>query len=121
MGKAVAVGAGVAALLASTYFLLGPDGKKNQSKTKEWMIKMKKDVAKKLKQAKNITEPAYNKIVDTVAKTYAVAGKLDKKEILQLAQDIKAQWTKINKVVKTTKGRTIAVKKSHKKVLHKGK
>lgn len=43
VGKMLAVGAGVAALGAGAYYLMGPDGKKNQKKAKAWITKMKKE------------------------------------------------------------------------------
>lgn len=44
-GKALAVGAGVAAAGAAVYMLLGPDGKKNRAKVKKFVGKVKRTVA----------------------------------------------------------------------------
>ncbi len=49
MGKALAVGAGVAAASAAAYLLLGPDGKKNRAKVKAFANKAK-DAAMKNKE-----------------------------------------------------------------------
>jgi D-Tyr-tRNAtyr deacylase len=41
VGKAVAIGAGVAAAGAAAYALLGPNGKKNRAKVKKFVQKVK--------------------------------------------------------------------------------
>jgi hypothetical protein len=46
LGKAVAVGAGVAALAAAGYFFFGPAGEKNRKKMKGWVIKMKGEICR---------------------------------------------------------------------------
>ncbi len=88
----VLVGAGLAALAAGAYFFLGPDGKKHQKKMKGWMIKMKGDVLEQIENAREVTEPVYNEIIDSVATTYTAANKIPKSEILALAQDLKRHW-----------------------------
>ncbi len=98
--EAVLVGAGLAALAAGAYFFLGPDGKKHQRKMKGWMVKMKGEVLEKLEDAKEVTQPIYNDIVDTVAHANRVAGKIPQAEIAALATDLKRQWRNINKTVK---------------------
>jgi len=96
--KAVGIGAGLAAL-AAAYFFLGPKGKKHQHDAKSWASKMKKDVIAKLRQARDVTEPAYNEIVDTVAKKYEKGKKAGKDEVRLLAQDLKKHWKIISKAV----------------------
>ncbi len=108
VGTALAIGAGVAALGAVTYFFFGPQGKKNQKKVKGWMIKMKGEVVEKLEQAKEVTQPIYNEIVDKVASTYSKASSVDKAELIKLATDLKRQW---NNISKTVKGKSKVVKK----------
>ncbi len=97
-----AVGAGIAAIAAGAYFFFGPDGSKHQKKMKGWMVKMKGDVLEKLEDAIDVTEPIYNDIVDSVARTQAVAGKIPKTEIMALAIDLKKQWRTISRSVKGT-------------------
>lgn len=97
----MAIGAGIAALAAGAYFFLGPKGKKHQKNMKGWMVKMKGDVLERLEDAKEISEPIYNEIVDTVAKTNSVAGKIPQAEILALAADLKKQWRSINRGFKS--------------------
>ena len=48
VGKATAIGAGMAAVSAGAYYFLGPDGKKHQKSAKNMMVKMEKVLEKKL-------------------------------------------------------------------------
>lgn len=91
------MGAGLATLAAGIYFFLGPDGKKHQKKMKGWMVRMKGEVLEKMEDAREMSEPVYNDIVDTVARANAVAGKIPKEEILALATDLKRQWRSISR------------------------
>jgi hypothetical protein len=99
----VLIGAGLAALAAGAYFFLGPKGKKHQKQMRGWMVKMKGEVLEKLEEAKEITEPIYNDIVDSVAKTNAVAGKIPQTEIKALAGDLKRQWRSLSRSLKGQK------------------
>jgi len=116
VGKAVAIGAGVAAVGAGAYLLLGPKGKANQKKVGAWMADMKKEVGKEIKKAKNATAPVYHKVVDTVAKTYSKKYKDYSKEIAAFAKTLKT-----NPVVKKMKASPVVkkAKKVSKKVTSK--
>ncbi len=95
--ESIIMGAGLAALAAGAYFFLGPQGKKHQKNMKGWMVRMKGEVLEKIEDAKEITEPMYNEIVDTVAKANQVAGKIPQAEIAALAMDLKRQWRTLNR------------------------
>lgn len=94
VGKAVAIGAGVAALAAGAYFFFGPNGKKNRKVTSEWMDKMKSDIVKKLESMKDVTKDAYDKVVDSVALAYTTIG--GKKEVTKLSKELKKHWKSIS-------------------------
>ncbi len=98
IGKGIAIGAGLAALAAAGYFFLGPNGKKNRKMTRGWMIKMKGEVVEKLESMKDISEEAYNKTVDAVAKAYTATG--GKEEVAKLAKELKSHWKSISKKIK---------------------
>lgn len=115
MGSMVAIGAGLAAIAASAYFFLGPDGKKHQKKMKGWMVRMKGEVLEKLEDAQGVTQPIYNDIVDTVAKAQAVAGNIPKAEVLALAKDLKRQWRNITRSTASKKSVKVVKKSSIKK------
>ncbi len=105
MAVAGAVTAGLAATAAGAYMLLGPDGKKNQKKAKLFMGKMEKEVKSKIKQAKDMSAPMYNKAVDAVAANYGKEYKEYGSEIKSVANRLKAEWKKATgaKVKKTKK------------------
>src|ERR1035437_3109144 len=91
------VGATLAGLAATTYFFLGPKGKTHQKHAKAWAIKMKGDVVEKLEQARDMSEPAYQEIIDSVAVEYAKGKKASQEEIDALAQDLKKHWKTISR------------------------
>jgi aminoglycoside phosphotransferase family enzyme len=97
------VGAGIAAIAAGAYFFFGPQGKKHQKQMKGWMVRMKGEVLEKIEGAKEMSEEAYNEIVNTVARTHELAGKIPKEEIMALATDLKKQWRSIKKNAASTK------------------
>ena len=72
-GKVLAVEAGMAALGAGAYYLLGPDGKKNQKKALALVSKIKKEVksdAKKIKSEwKKVSKKTTKKPVSKKKKT----------------------------------------------------
>ena len=72
-GKMAAIGAGVAALGAGAYYLLGPDGKKHQKKVKDFAVKTGKKVKKEIEKAKKFAKPIYDEAVDVVSE---VASKI---------------------------------------------
>lgn len=96
-GNVAAVGAGVVALAAASYYFFGPEGKKNRHNLKGWMIKMKGEVIEKMEDAKDLTEEAYNKIVDMVVAKYAKAGKISETELRLYSDMLKNQWKGIVK------------------------
>lgn len=95
-----ALGAGVTALAATAYFLLGPEGKKHRVETKVWALKMRAEVMEKLEEAGDISESAYHDIVDSVAAKYEKAMKEGSVEIGALSQDLKKHWKNIGKSVR---------------------
>ena len=64
---------------------------------------MKGDVVEKLEQAKEITEPIYHEIIDSVSKDYATGKKATKAEIEEIAKDLKKHWSTISKLAMDAK------------------
>lgn len=98
--KLIVAGASVAALAAGAYFFFGPNGKKNQKNAKAWALKMKAEIIEKLETAREVSEPVYNQIIDTVAAEYLGAKKADQGEISKLVKDLKKQWKTLTKPTK---------------------
>lgn len=98
MVKLAVIGASLAGLAATAYFFFGPKGKKHRQHTKAWAIKMKGEVVEKLERAREITEPIYREIIDTVAKEYQKGKKASQSEIKELADDLKKHWQSMSKL-----------------------
>jgi gas vesicle protein len=94
---AVGIGAGIAAISAAAYILFGPEGKKNRKAIRGWSVKMKGEIIEKFEQAKELTEPVYHQIVDTVKAKYAKLKNVDQKELEQVVTEIKKHWNTIKK------------------------
>ena len=107
--KVAAIGTGVAAIGAATYYLFGPNGKKHQKTAKGWATSMKAEVLAQFKKTKGETEGSYHKIVDEIAKSYAKNGKAEVAKITKHAQDLKKQWLHVQKKAKSSV-KTIAKK-----------
>jgi len=101
--KVAVIGASLAGLAATAYFLFGPKGKKHRQHAKAWAIKMKGEVVEKLEKAREITEPVYWQIIDTVAKDYKQGKKATRPEIDALAKDLKKHWSAMSKLATAAK------------------
>ncbi len=106
-GTILSIGAGLAALGATTYYLFGPKAKANQKKLKGWMIKMKGEIIEKLETTENVTEENYHAIIDTIAATYK--DKINSEELDELVGNLKRHWHDIVKLAH--KSTTKAVRK----------
>ncbi len=102
MSKGEMVGAGITAgaLALAGYLMFGPDSKKNRKVVRGWAVKMKGEIIEKLEEAKEISEPVYDRIVDTVVSRYAKAKSVDAKELNDIVADIKKHWKVVTKSAK---------------------
>ena len=121
-GAVVGVGATIAAMSAAAYLLFGPEGKKNRKVVRGWAVKMKGEMIEKFEEAKTLTEPTYQAIVDEVQAKYASVKGIDKAELALLVADIRKHWKAMTKktgpkatkaVVKTKKTATKAAPKKN--------
>ncbi len=102
-GAVVAIGAGVAALGAVSYYFFGPHGKRHRKTFKGWMIKMKGEIIEKLENASEVTEAAYHGIIDSIANAYIRSGKGTEADVKRYADELKRQWKRIAAGAKKTK------------------
>ncbi len=110
--KAIATaGAGILALAAASYYLFGPEAKKHQKKVKGWMIKAKGEIVEKLEDAKDMTEPAYHALVDSVTTAYLNNGKIAREDIVAFTKNLKGQWKSIVKSAVPKKAKAKSKKK----------
>ncbi|MCR4327950.1 MAG: hypothetical protein NUV53_00325 [Patescibacteria group bacterium] len=103
-GKKMAIGAGIVAVGAATggaYYILGPNAKAHQKKVAALLNKIKKEVEKEAKKAKEISVPLYHKAVDTVSKTYAKHYKAHEKDIKAFTKKLKNEWKGMKKMGKS--------------------
>jgi gas vesicle protein len=116
-GKMMAgAAAGAAAIGAGAYYLFGPNGKANQKKVKALATKIKNEVKKEVKKAKEVSTPIYNKAVDVISENYAKQYKLHEKDIKFLADKIKSEWKDISgKAKKAVRQTKTKVKRAAKK------
>lgn len=98
--KIAVVGAGLAAVGAGAYYLMGPKGKTHQKKAKALMAKIEKEAKSKIKLAKAMAKPAYDKSIDLLADTYSKEYKLYESDIKALAKRLKGEWKNAKRVVK---------------------
>ncbi len=99
--KAVAVGAGIAAITGLAYMFFGPDGKKNRSRVHGWAVTMTGEILEKLEEAKEITEPVYHHVIDEVAKKYAALKTINKEDLRHAVSEIRKQWRHMEQKAKS--------------------
>lgn len=92
-----AAAAGAVAIGAGAYYLLGPNAKAHQKKTKTLFIKMKKEVISKIKKVQKVTPQLYHQAIDTVSKNYTEQYKLHEKDIKAFAKKMKTEWKDVAK------------------------
>ena len=101
---AVAIGAGIAAVAAISYFFFGPSGENRRRKLKGWMIKMKGEIIQEIESSEHLTEAAYHDIVDTAAAAYRTA--VNPSELHKFVANLKRHWKKIKQEAEAKKGKT---------------
>ncbi len=75
--------------------LLAPaSGAENRKKLKELSIKLKDDIEKKLKEAKEVSQDSYNKIVDGVVAEYSKKEPIIKENALKLKKALMDRFKK---------------------------
>lgn len=106
-GAIIAGIAGLTAAAVGGYYLYGhKDAAKNRAKVKSWMLKAKGEVLEELEKVQDVTESAYDKAVDTVARKYRELKDIDADELEAFISEMRGHWTGIKK----TMGKTKAIK-----------
>lgn len=104
--QVIGIGAGIAALTAAAYVLFGPEGKKNRKAIRSWSVKMKGEIIEKFENAKELTEPVYHQIVDSVQAKYAKLKNVDQAELAETIAQIKKHWNLMKKEAQGKKPKT---------------
>ncbi|MDD5165284.1 MAG: hypothetical protein PHG25_01975 [Candidatus Pacebacteria bacterium] len=105
---ALGIGVGIAALAAAAagaYYLYGSDkSAKNRKHVKSWMLKMKAEVMDHVENMKDLSQNAYNKIIDEVSDKYSKIKDIDTDELKSLAERMKSHWKEIQADISETVG-----------------
>jgi len=104
MGKKLLAGAFIVGVGAALYALLGPKGKENRKKLHGWAVKMTGEIIEKLEEAKEISEPVFNKIVDAVSEKYSRMQSVGKADLDRISKNMKKHWRKYASNGKKSRG-----------------
>ncbi|MGC9599082.1 MAG: hypothetical protein ABSE18_01730 [Minisyncoccia bacterium] len=98
---ATEAGAGIltaAALAAAGAYLLS--SKRQRAKMKAWAVKARHEVAKNVRTARRMGEREYKRVVDRATKHYGSLHDVNAREVVRVAQDMKAEWSRLQKNAK---------------------
>jgi hypothetical protein len=99
----IALGAGLIAAIAGTYYLYGSkDSKKHREKLKGWMLKARGEVLEKVESMKNLNEEAYRAVVDRVINRYKTLKHVNVGEVMALGASLKRHWSEVKNEVGRT-------------------
>ena len=107
----LAIGAGVTALGAGVYYYFGPKSKKHQMEVKAWIIGMKSEMEKIIKNTEKLTRPIYQKAVAVIAETYSKKYQEHKPEIDAFAKKLKSEWMTVEQMTNKLAKKNIPNKK----------
>lgn len=115
-----AVGTGLAAVaaaaIAGTYFLYGSkSASKHRKQVKAWSLKAKGEILEQLEKLSTVNEETYHKVIKQVANKYKTLKRLDAKDVVEFAEELKGHWKDIAKEVTHSVAPRPAIKSSKKK------
>jgi hypothetical protein len=103
------IGAGVAAAAAAAalgaYFLYGKNGKENRKKVKGWMLQAKGEILERMENLDNVSEEAYDRIINAVVSNYKGARNVTSSELMALAADARRHWKVLKPMFQSGKSR----------------
>ncbi len=92
---AAAIGAAVGVAIG---MLLAPKkGKALRKDLKDLPLKIKKEVAEKAGEVKDLTQKHYEKLIDAVAGFYKKAKKIKKADLEKVVKELKKSWKEVTK------------------------
>lgn len=114
-----AVGAGLVAVAAAavgTYFLYGSkNAPKHRKQVKAWSLKARGEILEQLEKLAKVDEETYHKVIKQVASKYKTLKRLDAKDVVEFADELKGHWKDIAKEVARSAKPSPAKKASQKK------
>jgi gas vesicle protein len=101
VGGTIAAVAAIGALLAGTFLLAGPRGKKNRATVRGWMIRAKGEVLEKLESMKDVSAETYVEVVDAVLKRYKNMKDISAEELAEFGEELRSHWNTIAKEMRS--------------------
>lgn len=98
-GKGLGLAAAALAAVAGSYYLYSKFDGKQKRKVQSWALRLKADVMDSLENMKDMSQDAYENVVDTVSAKYAKLKNVDTKELDLMGKDLKKHWKAIEKTV----------------------
>ena len=92
--------AGAAVGTAAGVMLAPKSGKETREDVKKFLLNARKEVERKFKEAKNMTQKEYEKIVDSVVKEGSKTVKIAKRDLGALKKNLIKEYKDIKKKIK---------------------
>ncbi len=84
--------------------LLAPrSGKETRDEIKDTLTRMKDEIAAKVSELKEVTEPAYQAVVETVVKTYQEAKNFTADDAASIIADLKQGYDEVREAMNRTR------------------
>lgn len=80
------------AVIAGGYFLYGPQGRRHRWQTERFIEDTKSRILERMEGARDLSQDAYNRIVDEVVSDTDLAKRLGRAKAMRLAQKFKTRW-----------------------------
>lgn len=87
--------AGAAAAAAGYYFYASKNAPQHRKKAAKWAGDLKRDVVREAKKLPKLDKATLAKAVDAATAAYATARSIDKRDLLQAANELKRNWTRV--------------------------
>ncbi len=100
VGIVLGVGAAIATTAGAYFLYETKKGEEVKEELKDYIVKIKKEVIKKLGGLKEVGESTYHNVIDEVVRKYNGVKNIDPKELDAIGADLKSHWKNIIKDIK---------------------
>jgi hypothetical protein len=80
---------------AGNYFIYGRHAGENREKIAGWALQLKGEVLQEMEKLRDINQPAYNELVDKLARRYGRVKRVSAYELKHITVELKNAWTHI--------------------------
>ncbi len=95
VGVGVALGAALAGVVATGFYLYGSKGVDNRKKVRAWTIKAKGEVLEQFEKMQELSKESYTQAIDKVTAKYAKLASVGEAEATKLNKELKRYWKEI--------------------------